>query len=369
MTDIILVTVTALVGLGTVIFLILNFSRRRTMASASHELQNVAKRMKCSADSSPDRMKQCSPPRHLETEELPCSSGDGPSASGLASSKRETHPNAYKEDKDEKKNFKHGVFKKISRKNGEINQLSKQKIKVMLSELKLDQRGSGDVVKARLKNHFKNQLLGEAGMETTCTQRRYDYICVIDFEATCDEPSPPDYLQEIIEFPVVLLNTHTLEIEESFTHFCKPVINPKLSDFCKVLTSITQAQVDHADTFPVVLNKVKEWMDSKGLGTTHTFAVAADGPWDMNYFLNIQCELSEIPFPEYAKRWVNLSKAFSNFYKTHRMNLLSMLTTLELSFKGRQHRGIDDAKNIARIAIQLLQDGCDLQVNESLQQD
>lgn len=87
----------------------------------------------------------------------------------------------------------------------------------------------------------------------------------------------------------------------------------------------------------------------------------------MNYFLNIQCDLSEIPYPEYAKRWVNLSKSFSNFYKTHRMNLANMLNTLGLTFSGRQHRGIDDAKNIARIAIQLLQDGCDMQVNEALQ--
>ena len=46
-------------------------------------------------------------------------------------------PNVVKDK--EQKNFNHGVFKKISRKNGEINQLSKQKIKVMLSELKLDQ--------------------------------------------------------------------------------------------------------------------------------------------------------------------------------------------------------------------------------------
>ncbi len=49
-------------------------------------------------------------------------------------------PNAYKEDKGDKKSFNHGVFKKISRKNGEINQLSKQKIKTMLGELKLDPR-------------------------------------------------------------------------------------------------------------------------------------------------------------------------------------------------------------------------------------
>lgn len=40
----------------------------------------------------------------------------------------------------------------------------------------------------------------------------YDYICVVDFEATCEEGNPPEFIHEIIEFPIVLLNTHTLEI-------------------------------------------------------------------------------------------------------------------------------------------------------------
>lgn len=40
----------------------------------------------------------------------------------------------------------------------------------------------------------------------------YDYICVIDFEATCEENNPPEYLHEIIEFPIALMNTRTLEI-------------------------------------------------------------------------------------------------------------------------------------------------------------
>lgn len=40
----------------------------------------------------------------------------------------------------------------------------------------------------------------------------YDYICVVDFEATCEEGNPPEFIHEIIEFPIVLLNTRTLEI-------------------------------------------------------------------------------------------------------------------------------------------------------------
>ena len=91
MSEIILATVTALIGLGTVFVLILRYSRREVMASASDDLQSIAKRLKC--DTSPDRMKQCSPPRQLsaEGEQNVGRSGDGPSTSGgLASSKRET---------------------------------------------------------------------------------------------------------------------------------------------------------------------------------------------------------------------------------------------------------------------------------------
>lgn len=44
------------------------------------------------------------------------------------------------------------------------------------------------------------------------TDTYFDYICVVDFEATCEENNPPNYLHEIIEFPMVLIDTHTLEI-------------------------------------------------------------------------------------------------------------------------------------------------------------
>ena len=42
-----------------------------------------------------------------------------------------------------------------------------------------------------------------------------------------------------------------------------------------------------------------------------------------------------------------------------------MLGVLGMDFVGRPHSGIDDARNIARIAIQLLNDGCDLIINET----
>lgn len=42
-----------------------------------------------------------------------------------------------------------------------------------------------------------------------------------------------------------------------------------------------------------------------------------------------------------------------------------MLQILGMQFEGRPHSGIDDTRNIARIAIQLLKDGCELVINET----
>ncbi len=39
-----------------------------------------------------------------------------------------------------------------------------------------------------------------------------DYLLVLDFEATCEIQNPPDYIHEIIEFPVVLLNLKNLQV-------------------------------------------------------------------------------------------------------------------------------------------------------------
>jgi len=43
-----------------------------------------------------------------------------------------------------------------------------------------------------------------------------------------------------VEFPAVLLNTESGEIDNEFHHYVQPQESPLLSDFCKQLTGITQ---------------------------------------------------------------------------------------------------------------------------------
>uniref|UniRef100_A0A6I8P3U9 3'-5' exoribonuclease 1 n=1 Tax=Ornithorhynchus anatinus TaxID=9258 RepID=A0A6I8P3U9_ORNAN len=262
--------------------------------------------------------------------------------------------------------FSDPVYKEIAVTNGHINRMSKEELRAKLSEFKLETRGVKDVLKKRLKNYYKKQKLMQK--EDSPTADYYDYICVIDFEATCEEGNPPEFIHEIIEFPIVLLNTHTLEIEDTFQQYVRPEINTQLSDFCINLTGITQDVVDRADTFPQVLQKVVEWMRQKELGTKYKYSILTDGSWDMSKFLTIQCRISHLKYPAFAKKWINIRKSYGNFYKVPRSQtkLAIMLEKLGMSYAGRPHSGLDDSKNIARIAVRMLQDGCQLRVNEKM---
>lgn len=45
-----------------------------------------------------------------------------------------------------------------------------------------------------------------------------------------------------------------------------------------------------------------------------------------------------------------------------KINLSGMLTFLNMEFEGREHSGLDDSKNIARIVIKMLEDKSELRV-------
>ncbi|XP_066472577.1 3'-5' exoribonuclease 1 isoform X1 [Tiliqua scincoides] len=262
--------------------------------------------------------------------------------------------------------FSDPVYKEISLTNGYINRMSRDELRAKLAEFKLDTRGVKDVLKKRLKNYYKKEKLMHK--QPTNGENYYDYICIIDFEATCEEGNQPEFTHEIIEFPIVLLNTRTLEIEDTFQRYVKPEINPRLSEFCINLTGISQALVDKADDFPKVLQHAIEWMEQKELGSKYSYSILTDGSWDMSKFLNIQCRVNRLRYPSFAKKWINIRKAYGNFYKMPRSQtkLSSMLENLGMDYDGRPHSGLDDSKNIARIAIRMLQDGCELRVNERL---
>ena len=103
-----------------------------------------------------------------------------------------------------------------------------------------------------------------------------------------------------------------------------------------------------------------------------TCALATDGPWDLKYFLEKECLRKggalaalhgESP---HLHRWVNLRWLHAAFYNKPRMGVAACLRYHKLTFEGRQHSGIDDTRNIARIAAALLRDGCNVPFNDGV---
>ena len=182
------------------------------------------------------------------------------------------------------------------------------------------------------------------------------YLC-LDFEATCIENGNSDYIHEIIEFPVVLIDATSLEIIDQFHSFVKPEWNPILSSFCTQLTGITQEVVDKAPNFKKVLKSYEKWLSKYSHYPFKNILYITDGSSDFKVFLKYQCRLSNISIPIHMRRFQCCKSAFRKRKGRGNWKIQSMLNKIGLQHEGRLHSGIDDATNIARIWIHLITDG------------
>ena len=114
------------------------------------------------------------------------------------------------------------------------------------------------------------------------------YLCILDFEATCDENMTNNDKEqmEIIEFPSVLVkvNDHKkcvkIEFISEYSKYVKPTIHPILSDFCTKLTGIKQETVENADIIDIVYNEHKQWL-AKHVPVNQKVIIATCGNWDL----------------------------------------------------------------------------------------
>uniref|UniRef100_A0A4W5PY40 Exoribonuclease 1 n=1 Tax=Hucho hucho TaxID=62062 RepID=A0A4W5PY40_9TELE len=193
--------------------------------------------------------------------------------------------------------------------NGHINRMNKDELRDKLAELKLDTRYVGTLVS--VAKEFVSEGDG--------------------------------YNHNPLETRGVIINT--------FQEYVRPEVNTQLSEFCVKLTGITQ--VRH--------QRVVLWLQEKELGTKYKYTLLTDGSWDMSKFMNTQCCLNRLRCPQFAK------KIFpSPQVPRTQTKLSSMLEKLGLKYEGRPHSGLDDSRNIAHIAMCMLQDGCQLRINERM---
>ena len=170
-------------------------------------------------------------------------------------------------------------------------------------------------------------------------------ILVIDLEATCDEGDGiPSEHMEIIEIGAVWA-TDDGNVLDTFQALVRPVVCPQLTQFCRQLTGIQQAEIDAVETFPSAAAALSRFAQR------HQTADATWGSWgqyDAKQFAR-DCERHCIPDPLAAFEHVNLKRRFAKARKIKEVGMARALQMVGLPLDGAHHRGLDDARNIAKL--------------------
>lgn len=169
---------------------------------------------------------------------------------------------------------------------------------------------------------------------------------VLDLEATCWQNSPYNKDMETIEIGAVMLESPQGPVVSEFDTFIKPVIVPNLSEFCTSLTSIQQADVDTAETFATAFPRFLEWVGAEPC------VLCTWGDFDSRQ-LQKDCKRHQLEFPKGFVPHINIKRVFAKTMGQYSMGMAQALEYLKIPLEGRHHRGIDDARNIAKIAMLL----------------
>jgi inhibitor of KinA sporulation pathway (predicted exonuclease) len=180
---------------------------------------------------------------------------------------------------------------------------------------------------------------------------------IVDLESTCVENKDPNFQNEIIEIGAVKVN-HKGEVLGEFQAFVKPVRNPILSDFCKELTTITQAEVDAAKSFRYVLPSFLNWcseeqdaeLPMKDMFNNVWFC--SWGYYDKSQFRK-DCD-----FHSFVTDWIDNHISLKHQHGAmigipRGLGMKAALNKLKIKFEGVQHRALSDAKGITNIFLSL----------------
>ena len=168
-----------------------------------------------------------------------------------------------------------------------------------------------------------------------------NYI-ILDLEATCWSDRSIKNQSEIIEIGAVKINERR-EVVGEFNAFIQPQLHPNLSDFCTELTTIAQDKIDGAESFPSVISDFWNWIN---LGSD--YLLCSWGFYDKSQFKK-DCELNKLP-TKWLKSHISLKHQYADIRNLRRpMGMGGALRKENIPLEGTHHRGIDDAKNIAKI--------------------
>lgn len=88
--------------------------------------------------------------------------------------------------------------------------------------------------------------------------------------------------------------------------------------------------------------------------------------WDLGVCLQYECRRKQLRKPDILNGWIDLRATYKLFYRRRPKGLNGALQDLGIEFSGREHSGLDDARNTAHLAWRMICDGCVMKITKSL---
>ncbi len=173
-------------------------------------------------------------------------------------------------------------------------------------------------------------------------------LLITDIESTCWKDDPRQREEsEVIEWGSVLYDPDTRCSIGEFQSFIRPVRHSQLSEFCTRLTTIRQSQVDEAPVFSEVLER----LETQFLGD-RPVTFASWGKYDREQ-LQLDCKRNGVRWP-FGTKHLNIKQEFAAWKRCRPCGIGQAIASLGMVFQGTPHRGIDDARQVARVYSLLL---------------
>lgn len=170
-------------------------------------------------------------------------------------------------------------------------------------------------------------------------------LLIIDLEATCcDKGTIPQMEMETIQIGAVLASRSGEEMGAWSSHV-RPIRHAQLTPFCTQLTGISQIDVDTADTFPHVIERLAKWVSDC------CPAVDCWASWGAYDRHQLQQDLAFHGLPWcLPPTHLNMKAVFAKTFRLKKRPALSTaLSLVGMEFLGTPHNALDDARSAARL--------------------
>ena len=132
---------------------------------------------------------------------------------------------------------------------------------------------------------------------------QFSHLICLDLEYTCWENSvqgdwsDPKFPAEILQVGMAGFDLIQGQCLNKFSAYVRPVLNPRMSDYCINLLQISQNIIDDSPALPQVINKISSFLSDYGDDST---LVCAFGPDCKRFVDDATRHHRESPFPPFA---------------------------------------------------------------------